>query len=172
MKKVILVGYMGAGKSTIGKFLSKEMDSLFLDLDNLIEKKTNLSIPELFQQKGEIYFRKIEHTVFKEVLEREDSFILSTCGGTPCYADNHLLLQNENVVSIYLKTSIETIISRVEKKPNKRPLLVNKSKEELIDFVSKQLFERSYYYHHANHTIQTDNKSVIEIVDEIKMLLY
>ena len=96
MKKVILIGYMAVGKTTIAELLSEKNGVKYVDLDKLIEKKTNLSISELFKQKGEIYFRKIEHEIFKDVIENDENLIISTGGGTPCYADNHLFEEFAN----------------------------------------------------------------------------
>ena len=114
MKKVILIGYMAVGKTTIAKLISEKTGVKYVDLDNLIEEKTNLSISELFKQNGEINFRKIEHEIFKEIIENGENLIISTGGGTPCYADNHLFLNGKNSISIYLKASLSIILERLK----------------------------------------------------------
>jgi shikimate kinase len=86
--KIILLGYMGSGKTTIGSSLSKKLYQNFTDLDDYIEKKENKTISEIFTEKGEIYFRKIEHVYLKQFIMDNDSYILSLGGGTPCYANN------------------------------------------------------------------------------------
>ena len=86
--KIVLLGYMASGKSTIGKQLSKKLSVQFLDLDDYISEKEQMSISEIFDKKGEVYFRLIEHKYLKAVLEKEEDFILSLGGGTPCYANN------------------------------------------------------------------------------------
>ena len=86
--KIVLIGYMASGKSTIGKILAKELNLSFIDLDHYISDREQMSIPEIFNQKGEIYFRKIETKCLLEVLEKEQEFILSLGGGTPCYGNN------------------------------------------------------------------------------------
>src|SRR5690606_31864596 len=100
--KIVLVGYMGSGKTTIGKKLSKIINYEFIDLDAFIEEKENLTINEIFKTKGEIYFRKIEHLYFIDIINQSSNFILSLGGGTPCYANNHLKLKRSDITSIYL----------------------------------------------------------------------
>jgi len=171
MKKIILLGYMGSGKTTVGALLAELLNVKQLDLDQLIEKREGLSIAELFKMKGEIYFRKIEHHCFKETMARNENFVLSLGGGAPCYANNHLFLQAENVESFYLKASIETLYERLSKQKTTRPLLLQKEEDELKEFIAKHLFDRSFYYHQAKHTLTTDLKTVQEVALEIADLL-
>ena len=171
MQKIILIGYMAVGKTTIGKQLAEKMQIEAIDLDSLIEKETELSIPEIFEQKGEVYFRKIEHKIFTECVESDKDLIISTGGGTPCYYNNHELLKNDNCISIYLKASVPTLFHRLRSGKNKRPLLANLSQEELQEYIAKHLFDRSYYYHQAQHIVTVDDKTVTAIVAEIKALL-
>lgn len=171
MKKVILIGYMAVGKTTIAQLLSEKTGLKYVDLDKLIEKKINLSVSELFKQKGEIYFRKVEHQIFKEIIEGEDSLIISTGGGTPCYADNHLFLNGKNSISIYLKASLSVVIDRLKSGKTTRPLIADKSDEELNEFVAKHLFERSYFYNQATFKVDVDHKNPEEIAQEILRLL-
>ena len=167
MDKIILIGYMASGKSTIGKIVAEKMKVSLVDLDILIEKETQLPIEKIFREKGEIYFRKIEHALFKKLVESNESLIISTGGGTPCYADNHLLLNREHVISIYLKGSIDLLYDRLLTEKVKRPLVADKSEEELKDFIAKQLFERSYYYNKATFIISIDGKNPADIASEI-----
>ena len=171
MRKVILVGYMAVGKTTIASLLSKKIKINTVDIDQLIEHKIGLSINEIFEKKGEIYFRKLEHELFEQLIKNNENLIISTGGGTPCYSNNHLLLNQKNVTSIYLKASLKIIIERLLIAKNNRPLLANKSLNELEEFVAKHLFERSYYYNQANFSISTDDKNVETIVEEINLLL-
>ena len=172
MMKIILVGYMAVGKTTIARLLSKKIDFRIVDLDKLIENKVGLSINKIFEQKGEIYFRKIEHETFKKIVVNNESLIISTGGGTPCYANNNLFLNVENVISIYLKASIDVILERLQSEKKERPLVANKSDKELQEYVAKHLFERSYFYSQAKFTIFVDNKRPEIIVDEIIKLLH
>ena len=170
MNKIILLGYMGSGKSTIAQKLALSLNLPFIDLDQYIEQNENVSIKKLFESNKEIKFRKLEHQYLKELLANNDSFVLSLGGGTPCYANNHLLLQGDNITSVYLKASIETLTNRLKHEKDSRPLLANQPDDELSEFIAKHLFERSYFYTHAKHTIKVDGKSVETIVTEIAAL--
>jgi shikimate kinase len=165
--KIILLGYMASGKSTIGKELSEIVGIPFYDLDGIISEKENASINFIFETKGEIYFRKVEHQLLQEFHQQKDSYILALGGGTPCYANNHLLLQDETVHSFYLRGSIATLVARLQEEKELRPLVANIPNEELTEFVAKHLFDRNYYYQQAKHTIAIDAKSIEEIVAEI-----
>ena len=171
MRKVILVGYMAVGKTTIAQLISKRNGVKYVDLDSLIEEKTNLTIIKLFKLKGEIYFRNIEHEMFKNLILSDENIVISTGGGTPCYANNHLLLNSKNCISIYLRASLEVILDRLKFEKVTRPLIANKSDEELMEFVAKQVFERSYFYSQATFTIDVSNKSPEIITEEILKLL-
>lgn len=170
-QKIILLGYMGSGKSTIAKKLSQNIHLEAFDLDEIIEQSQKKSITELFSERGEVYFRKLEHSTLVEVVSDSKAFILSLGGGTPCYANNHLLLQREDVLSIYLKASIDELYHRLQNEIEKRPLLTSKNPNDLKEFIAKHLFERSYFYNQAKYTILTDGKTVDEIVLEIQKLL-
>lgn len=171
MQKVVLVGYMGSGKSFIGKLLSEKTGFLYLDLDQLIEQQEKYSIKTIFETKGEIYFRKKESKIFRELIQNKNNFILSLGGGTPCYANNHELLNHEDVISIYLNTSIDSLYSRLILEKSKRPIIANKSATEMKEFIAKHLFERRHYYNQSKHKIDVNNKSAEEIVLEIEKLL-
>lgn len=162
---------MGCGKSVIGDFLAEKLQIPFYDLDREIEKETQKSIAELFQTKGEIYFRKKENEVLKTFLAKETDFVLSLGGGTPCYYNNHELLLHEDVFSIYLKASVETLVNRLIKEKVQRPLLHNQDEVTLKDFINKHLFDRNFYYHHATKIVSVDNKSVEQITNDIESLL-
>lgn len=170
--KIVLLGYMASGKSTIGRILAEKKQISFIDLDEYIEKMERKTVSEIFEQKGEIYFRKQEHIYLKELLEKEGNFILSLGGGTPCYAGNmDVLLSFNDVKSVYLKTSINTIVDRLINEKSKRPLVARLNKEELAEFVAKHLFERSYFYNQANYKVTVDNKTVDEAIEDLQSIL-
>jgi shikimate kinase len=171
MKKIVLLGYMGCGKSTIAQNLSKITQIPFLDLDICIEKRSNLSIKEIFEQHGEIYFRKLEHKMFLELLQSSENAIIGLGGGTPCYANNHLLLQRDDIVSVYLKASIDTLYNRLVHNKSKRPLIANMDEDEMKEFIAKHLFDRSFYYNHAQHKVAVDNRTIDETVQDILDIL-
>ena len=170
MNKIILLGYMGSGKSTIAHKLALSLNLPAIDLDQYIEQTENISIKKLFESNKEIKFRKLEHHYLKELIQNGESFVLSLGGGTPCYANNHLMLQGNNITSVYLKASIATLTERLKHQKESRPLLANQPDDELSEFIAKHLFERSYFYTHATHTINVDEKSVETIVKEVNAL--
>ncbi len=171
MNKIILIGYMGCGKSTIASKLAKRLKITSFDLDELIENEMELSIVEIFSKKGEIYFRKIEHEIFKNSILNDEDFVISTGGGTPCYSNNHLLLKSEKVISIYLQASIDTLYNRLLEEKTQRPVIADIPLKELKEFIAQHLFERSYFYNQATYTVTVDSKSPDEIVNEIFYLL-
>lgn len=171
MKKIVLLGYMGCGKSTIAMSLSRKTSIPYLDLDHYIEEKVNLSIKSLFEKHGEVYFRKLENETLIEVLEQPNDRIIGLGGGTPCYANNHELLQKPDVVAVYLKASIDTLFERLSKNRKKRPVIAHLNDDELKEFIAKHLFDRSYYYNQAHHVVAVDGKSIADVVASIELLL-
>lgn len=171
MKKIILLGYMGSGKSSVGKLLAEKLVINSFDLDDLIEDSQQKSISDIFNDEGEVFFRKLESQIFRESLDNESSFVLALGGGTPCYANNHELLQKHNVFSVYLKTSVDTLTHRLKKEKEYRPLIAHLSDEELRDYINKHLFDRNFYYHQAKYIVNTDNKTPSQIAEEVSLLL-
>ena len=169
--KIVLLGYMASGKSSIGKKLAKSLRMNFIDLDDYIIEKEKMSITTIFEQKGEIYFRKIENKYLKKILSKNEDFILSLGGGTPCYADNMEVINKKNIISIYLQGSISTMVKRLIKKKAKRPLIASLSDDKIPEFVAKHLFERRFYYEQAKMTIKIDDKKKSEVAKEIYKLL-
>ena len=171
MKKIILLGYMGCGKSTIAEKLSALIQIPFIDLDKCIETKAEMTINQIFESFGEVYFRNLEHDVFVELLAAPENQIIGLGGGTPCYANNHELLKGEGITSIYLKASVETLFSRLAHNKNKRPIVANKTEDELKEFIAKHLFDRSYYYNQAEYKVSVDHQTIDETVAAIIAIL-
>ena len=171
MKKIILLGYMGCGKSTIAVALSTSIGIPFVDLDKEIEAKVGLSIDAIFKKHGEIYFRKLEHEVFIDLLNNSKQLIIGLGGGTPCYANNHELLKGTNVVSVYLKASIDTLFHRLHHNKSKRPLIADKNEGEMKEFIAKHLFDRSFYYNQAQFKVVVDDKTIKQTVLDIVAIL-
>ncbi|MCI4443739.1 MAG: AAA family ATPase [Lentimicrobium sp.] len=171
MRKIILLGYMGCGKSTIANRLSKITNIPYVDLDKNIEERTKLSINEIFKQRGEIYFRKLEREVFIELLNSPGNLIIGLGGGTPCYANNHELLKGENILSIYLKASVKTLFERLVANKSKRPLIADKNEDEMKEFIAKHLFDRSFYYNQAQYKVSIDGKTKDETTQDILTIL-
>lgn len=172
MKKVVLIGYMGSGKSAIAKILAEKSRIPFLELDEVIEKKCGMIIKTIFETKGELFFRKMEHELLSELLNNKNNeLIISTGGGTPCYFNNHELLNVDNVITIYLQASVATLYERLIGEKLKRPLIAHLKDDEIQEFIAKHLFDRNYYYNQAQYKISVDGKTVDEIVNEILLLL-
>lgn len=169
--KIILVGYMGSGKSAVGMHLAKGLGMKFLDLDAYIEKELNTTISEIFKSKGELYFRKKEHEYLQQLLLQDESMVIGTGGGTPCYSGNMKLLTDTTPHVFYLKVSIYGLVTRLQKEKEQRPLIRNISDEDLPEFIGKHLFERNPFYTMARHTIACDGKTILKISEEIEGLL-
>ena len=173
MRRIILIGYMGSGKTTVGKALSRETGMMFYDLDWYIENRMRKSVSQIFAEKGEEGFRKIEYNMLHEVAEFED-VIISCGGGTPCFFDNIDYLNQQGDV-VYLKATPETLYKHLLMAKVERPLLKDKSHEELMEFIKAQLCIREPYYNKARHHLDVsllDNYDKIEItVNKLKKLL-
>lgn len=174
MKKTIfLIGYMGSGKSVIGKELSKRILYTFYDLDYFIKMNEKLSINQIFDQKKELYFREIEKKYLKKLIDKDENKIISLGGGTPCYNNNmDLILKTSNSESIYLKRPVDLLVERLFKNLSSRPLISHlKNRNELKEFVSKHLFERNQYYLRSKKILNTNNLELDDVVEELKKLL-
>lgn len=163
MRRIILVGYMGSGKTTVGKALSKETGMMFYDLDWYIESRMRKSVSQIFAERGEEGFRKIEYNMLHEVAEFED-VIISCGGGTPCFFDNMDYLNQQGDV-IYLKATPETLYKHLLMAKIERPLLKGKSAEELIAYITEHLKERSQFYEKARHILDVN---VLDEYDKIQ----
>ena len=172
--KIVLLGYMGSGKTVIAKQLAIALQYSFVDLDIAIEEDQNLTLKQLFENKGELYFRSKEKHVLNSLLDSTQNMVLALGGGTPCYGDvMQKLISTKEVIAIYLGAEIDTLTHRLFSQVQTRPLISHISdKEVLRDFIRKHLFERSLYYHQAHHKIAVDQKPVQEIVREIVALLF
>lgn len=162
---ISLTGYMGCGKSTLGKKLSEYFNYAYIDLDQYITSQEKSTINEIFSEKGEIYFRKIENLYLKEILE-QDNLILSLGGGTPAYFNNMELINNRSI-SFYLKMTPAELATRLVHEKMHRPVIAHLKNEELKEFIAKHLFERSYYYEKAKYKINSNQKSVADICNEL-----
>ncbi|PCH77354.1 MAG: shikimate kinase [Flavobacteriaceae bacterium] len=168
--KLVLLGYMGCGKSTIGKAIANELQLKFVDLDAFIEEKENASVATIFEKKGEIYFRKIEAIYLKELMNDTEHPIVSVGGGTPCYGENMEVIQL-NSTSFFLKAGVSTLYERLKNEMDSRPLIQTIGLENLQEFMAKHLFERAFFYNRAQHELKIDDKSIDTVVKEIKALL-
>lgn len=164
---------MGAGKTTVGKALAKALNLQFYDLDWYIENRMHMTVKQIFDERGEKGFRKIEHNMLHEVAEFED-VVISCGGGTPCFFDN-IDYMNQQGETVYLKATPDVLYGHLKMGRTVRPLLLNKTPDEVKDFVSRQLAEREPFYTKAKHVIDVslmDNYEKIAItVDNVRRLL-
>ena len=171
--KIVLLGYMSSGKSSVGKLLAKQMQYDFIDLDHYISENEGMPISEIFNLKGELYFRKKEKEYLEKILRSSTTtnLVLSLGGGTPCYYNNmRLILEQTGINSVYLKVNIETLLQRLWKEKEHRPLIAHyKDKEGLEEFIRKHLFERQFYYLKAQHVIDVSKLSFNQIVENIQL---
>jgi len=168
---ISLIGYMGCGKSHVSKILSEKINFRLIDLDKEISRRNKLTIPEIFEKKGEIYFRKLEREALEEILATEENIVLSLGGGTPVYYNNMEII-NHNSKSIFLRASVATLSERLSKQKEKRPLIAHISDEDLPEFIAKHLFERNAFYSKAQFSVVTDSRTPEDIVNEITEKLY
>ncbi len=150
-ENIFLIGFMGSGKSTIGRMLAKALNSLFLDTDDWIEEHTQKSIPEIFSSQGEEYFRLLEKKAL-EHLATGTGQIIATGGGMPCFYDN-IKTMNQYGITIYLRMEPKDLLQRLRNETAKRPLLHNKSEEELLGWMDLKIKERNLYYEQATFII-------------------
>lgn len=165
MKRIFLIGYMGAGKTTAGRELARILDLEFVDLDHFIQARYQKTVSELFQELGENEFRNIEHNILKEVGEFEN-VVISTGGGTPCFFDNADYM-NRVGTTVYLKATPEALSSRLNTCKEKRPLIKDKNEEELYAFIVESLQKRDAFYSKAHIIFETE-----ELVNREGVTLY
>lgn len=170
MTRIILIGYMGAGKTTLGKVLARETGLQFFDLDSYIEDRFHKKVPQIFAERGEEAFRDIERRMLHEVAEFED-VVISCGGGTPCFFDN-MDYMNQQGSTIYLKAEPHVLQSHLKMGKTIRPLIQGKSPEELDAFIRESLAAREPFYSKAKHTIDIDiierREQILHYVNLIK----
>ena len=166
-KKYFLVGMPASGKSTIGILLAKQLGFDFIDLDKVIVEKERLSITEIFQSKGEDYFRQVESKYLLELIDSNQDFILATGGGAPCFYDN-MGAMNSNGITIFLNVSAEDLFNKLSKKGvNKRPLLKNVSKDDLYEELKNKLEERKKYYELSQICLEQKISDITNRVNQV-----
>ncbi len=159
--RVYLIGYMGSGKSTLGKRLSKHLNVQFVDMDNYIEERNCKTIPQIFDEEGETEFRKKERKALEELSEFTD-IVIATGGGAPCFFDN-IDLMNNSGKTIFLNIDPEILAERLIHSKTERPLIKGKSKEDLVAFIDTSLKKRNEFYLQAKFQITQPDMDLEEL---------
>lgn len=149
--RIYLIGYMGCGKSTLGRRLSEHLGLQFVDMDHYIEKRNCKTIPQIFEEEGEAGFRKKERKALEELAEFTD-IVIATGGGAPCFFDN-IDLMNKTGKTIYLNINPKILADRLMKSKTERPLIKGKSREELVAFIDETLKKRNEFYSQAGYQV-------------------
>ena len=169
---ILLVGYMGSGKSTVGRALAQHKKMDFIDLDDYIVQQQGSDIPSIFSFKGELFFRKIEREALLEVLQNFANTVIAVGGGTPCYFSNMEDIVASAHFSCYIQAKIPTLVQRLWNEKMQRPMISHLDNEaQLSEFIGKHLFERAPFYQKAKATIQVDDRTLEEIVQDIDQIL-
>jgi shikimate kinase len=163
--RIYLVGFMGSGKSTVGRLLARKLDLAFEDLDEKIESKYKTSIPLIFEKYDESAFRRLEQDVLHQTAGLNNT-VIATGGGTPCFFDN-MAWMNCHGLTIYLELHPQSLHHRIIRAKRVRPLIRQQHPHELLTFIEEKLHEREHYYRQATLMIKGENLDVNKLVDEI-----
>ncbi len=170
MRRVILIGFMGAGKSTLGKKIASRMGIPFIDSDLEIETHFQKSIGDIFTENGESFFRTLE-TEYIEALDLRDNFVLATGGGMPCFGRNMELL-NSIGTTFYLNRSPKELVHRLYHSKTSRPLIAGLDEEELLPFIENRLALREEYYKKSSVILSRDEQTPDVIENFTELLLH
>jgi shikimate kinase len=165
--KIFVIGFMGSGKTTLGKKLAKKLEKPFFDLDQVIENSEKRSINQIFEQFGEAHFRELETKTLQSLILEHTNFVLSLGGGTPCNQINMDLI-NESGTSIYLNYKAGMLASRLIGAKAERPMIKTLDKDQLKDFITTKLIEREPFYSQAQLVIESTNVHVDDLLEMIE----
>ncbi|MBS1656284.1 MAG: shikimate kinase [Bacteroidetes bacterium] len=164
--KIFLIGFMGSGKSYWGRQLSQKLNLPFFDLDEQVVNSAGKSINEIFEQDGEEFFRLLEKDTLHIITESHDSFIMACGGGSPCYFNN-IEYMNQSGTTVWINSSFATLIERLEKEKEHRPLLRKMTREQMKAFIIRKFSDRKIYYEQADVTVDDDQVSLDQFVEKI-----
>jgi len=164
--RIYIIGYMGAGKSTVGKRLAHRLDMDFVDLDDAFESRYRYSIPRFFDHFGEEKFRELERQCLREVSAESENAVISTGGGTACFHQN-LEFMNSNGLTVYLRMHPKSLANRLKNARRLRPVIRDIPNDDMPGFVEKQLAEREPYYQQAHITVKGEDLDLEGLVDLI-----
>ncbi|MEI8271905.1 MAG: shikimate kinase [Paludibacter sp.] len=160
MNRIFLIGYMGSGKTTIGKVLANILGYTFVDMDSHIETKQFKTVSQLFTEVGEEKFRQLEYQCLHEVAEFEN-VVVATGGGAPCFFDN-MPYMNSQGMTVYIKLTVEQLAERLETShANKRPLLADRKGDELKTFIAEGLAKRESFYDQAQLSATGSDEQIL-----------
>jgi shikimate kinase len=166
--KLFLVGFMGCGKSYVGRLLAAKFGFLFVDVDSIIENTEGVTIAQIFEDRGEAAFRQLESDTLRG-LKKWDNIVIATGGGAACF-HNNINWMNENGVTIYLKATPTLLLSRLKNETHHRPILGGRTDDDLLHFIESKVAERKQYYEQAAFIIEqtTDGDQVVtDIIDAL-----
>jgi shikimate kinase len=161
---VFLIGFMGVGKTTIGKRLAAQLEVEFIDTDQRLEERFQCSIAEYFARHGEEAFRIKELELIISLTQQIDNAVISVGGGLPCFYDN-MEIMNKSGITLYLHRPAKELFQRLKQGKQKRPLLADKSDEELLTFITETLAQREIYYLQAHYKLNREDQDTQAIVD-------
>jgi len=164
--RIFLIGFMGSGKSTMGRALASELDLTFIDLDSFLEEKYFKTIPQIFAEEGEESFRRKERNVLEEVCSF-DNVILATGGGAPCFFDN-MKLMNKSGFCVFLDVDVTSLVNRLIHAKTERPLIKGKSPEELHEFIEGLLAKRRPFYEKARYILTGSEITANQVISLLK----
>lgn len=171
MKNIFLIGYMGCGKSSLGRKLAKAGGMEFMDMDSIIEQREGASISDIFHYQGEEYFRDAERALIEELGTAEGDMVISTGGGAPAW-QNNMELMNSLGATIYLRRTAQQIASRLSPHGRqKRPKLRGLNDEELVAFMTTNMAEREPFYSKAKYCVDCAERSDAELIDYILQIV-
>jgi shikimate kinase len=165
-RHIVLIGFMGAGKTTVGRQLAEALNLPFVDSDEWIELREGLTVSKLFEEKGEAYFRAVEREFLEELKSKEPS-VVAVGGGLPC-VDNNIKVLKELGLVIYLNVSLLTVLKRLKEEQLSRPLIAGVSGSDLHRFVEDLLSERVTFYKQADLFVPNESSSINKVVESIQ----
>jgi shikimate kinase len=164
--RIFFIGFMGSGKSTWGRFIAEQLGKTFFDLDDVIENRVNMKINDIFEKKGESYFRKIEGVCLRELHELND-FVLACGGGAPCYFDN-MMLMNSMGITVWMNTPKQVMAARLLEEAEHRPLVKGMSPGNLQEFIDDKLEERLQCYSQAQLVIDPTAITPSDLINQLR----
>jgi shikimate kinase len=164
--RLFIIGYKSSGKTTIGKKLANRLEMEFIDLDEVIERREGKTVPELYSKVGDTEFRNMEWAALKEIVKR-DNIIVSTGGGAPCHCDNMNLMEKYGDV-LYIHVDNDTLVSRLKSATKDRPIVLNKTDQELRTYIADLRDRCEHHYQRAKYLVEGKDITIDAVLDALK----